>query len=191
MLTAPEPAVHLRGDALGRSYTPDPVARAIVQRLSERVGLGGTVLEPCLGGGAFVRACREVLWPRYVCGVDVDPEAPGRRLVDEFVAQSFGSVVDWAAAFDLSVTNPPFGKAVGQDATLRIMRAARNAATVCAMLVPLDYLTQAGFEADVAECAEVWPVLPRPFPHERGMVVLVWSAVHSGPTLHRPLRWRP
>ena len=185
----PEPAVHLRGDELGRSYTPDAVALAILQRLAERVPAGASILEPCVGGGAFIRACRRVLGPRYVCGVDVDPDAPGRAGVDEFVVQSFGSVA-WAPAFDLVVTNPPFGKAVGQDTTLCILRTARAAAEVCAMLVPIDYLTQSGFEADVAECAEVWPVLPRPFVHERGMVVLVWDQGHRGPTWHRPLRWR-
>lgn len=204
-MTAPEwfvepvRPVHLRGDAQGRSYTPDQCAQAVVRRLAALV-TPGSVWEPCVGGGAFVRAAR-LAWPgAHVTGCDLDPDAPGAALCDDFNLQDARDPLprrysvelqrELPTSFDLSITNPPFGKAVGQAVTVSIIAAARQRATVCAQVVPLDYLTQTGLEAHVQECALVAPLLPRPFPHERGMVLLVWDTRHQGPATHDPLRWR-
>jgi len=194
-LTHPVEDVHHRGDPLGRSYTPDACALAIMRRLlpmtGERMALTPWVLEPCVGGGAFVRAAKSLVPSVWCAGYDVDPEAPGLGQCSLPVVLDFSRPdaipVD---EYNIAVTNPPFGKAVGQDTTLSIVRNARLSARISAMLLPVDVICQAGFEADVACAAEVWPLLPRPWPHERGMVVLVHVAGHTGPTVFRPLRWR-
>ena len=188
--TPPEPEVHLKGDEKGRSYTPDACALAVLRVIAEFI-TPKTMWEPCVGGGAWVRAAR-IIWPNvWVAGTDLDPEAPGLKLCDDRAVYDARHIrrLCWPLV-DLSVTNPPFGKAVGQEVTVSIVVAARRAATVCAMLVPLDYLTQAGFEAHIDECAMVAPLLPRPFPHERGMALLLWDTRHEGPTIHRKIRWK-
>lgn len=181
------PPVHVPGDPLGRSYTPEYVAQAIAERLIQTYGMPRVVLEPCVGGGAFVRPFRG----RALCtGVDIDPNAPGLALVDDPIVGDAADI-DWTPDFaDLSLTNPPFGAAVGQATTLRIATRAIQAADTCALLVPLDYVTQVGWADLVADCAEVWPIVGRVWEHERGMVVLVWHVHHTGATLHRPLRVR-
>jgi hypothetical protein len=192
-LTCPEPDVHLRGDELGRSYTPEPVARAIMLRLRDRFDLDGRtrMIELCLGGGSFVRAGRAVLGALItVVGVDRDGEAPGAVLCDEFVHGDARDLDTRGPPFDLAVTNPPFGKDVGQEATLAIVNKARRSARHCALLLPLDYQTQTGFEHHIEECTEIWPLLPRPFPHDRGMCVYVWQRGVLLTTTFRPLRWK-
>lgn len=185
--SSPEPDVHMKGDADGRSYTPDQCARAVIERLAKMV-TPETMLEPCVGGGAFVRAARAV-WPGVaVAGWDVDPLAPGLDLCDVRGIRDARDQIP--RRYWLAVTNPPFGKAVGQETTVAIIANARRWSKVCAMVVPLDYLAQAGLEEHVGQCALVAPLLPRPFPHERGMVLLVWDARHEGPTIHEQLRWK-
>jgi hypothetical protein len=141
------------------------------------------------------------VWPGvHVTGTDLDPDAPGRDLCDDFTVQDARHPLprrysvplgrELPTQFELAITNPPFGKAVGQEATVAIIAAGRRCAMVCAMLVPLDYLAQKGLEAHVGQCSLVAPLLPRPFEHERGMVLLVWDTGHAGPTVHDPLRWR-
>ena len=188
--TPPEPEVHLKGDEKGRSYTPDACVLAILRVVAEFI-TPKTMWEPCVGGGAWVRGAR-LVWPGvWVLGADIDRDAPGLSQCDAhdiFDATSTGEVI--CGIVEFAGTNPPFGKAVGQEATVAIVASARDAATVCAMLVPLDYLTQSGWEAHIDECALVAPVLPRPFPHERGMVLLLWDKRHKGPTIHRKIRWK-
>lgn len=181
---------HIKGDKLGRSYTPDLVARAICARLKPLVAKRPRVVEPCVGGGAFARAAREVLEASFVLGVDLDLSAEGRHDVDYF---GVGDACTYPllTKFDLAITNPPFGKNVGQAITEGIVRQARKAARVAALLMPLDYQTQAGFEEHVNACAYIWPLLPRPFAHERGMCVYVWADTEGkGAAVFEQLRWR-
>lgn len=186
MLAAPPE--HRPGDELGRSYTPDHVAAAIVDRLIEDYGMPRIVLEPCVGGGAFVRPFRG---RAMVIGVDLDPGAPGLALCDEQIVGDAAGIGWTPEGLDLALTNPPFGKAVGQRTTLAIANRAIVAATTCALLVPLDYVTQVGWSELVAGCAQVWPIVGRVWSHERGMAVLVWHAGEVGPCVFRPLEVRP
>lgn len=65
--------------ALDAYYTPDPVALRCTRWLAQRIEAPRSVLEPSVGGGAWVRAAREV-WPSVPVTVwDLDPEAPGLR----------------------------------------------------------------------------------------------------------------
>lgn len=190
--------VHLPGDELGRSYTPLPCALAVMRRIESLTGAGRAVqsfLEPCLGGGAFVVAARAVYGSELrVVGWDVDPKAPGRDLVSRFETRD--STVPralYGAYFDLAVTNPPFGEAVGQGVTVGIVRAMRTEARIAAVILPVDVICQAGFEDLVREAVHVAPLLPRPWKHERGMVLLVWMqgcTPAAGLASFEPLRWR-
>lgn len=177
MLTTPEADVHIKGDPLGRAYTPDHVALVIMQRLRTLWPEGTTlsVVEPCAGGGAFLRAALSSGPVLSLLARDVDPAAPA--LADDRwqaqVRDATAHVGD--AAWDLAVTNPPFGKAVGQRTTLAIVDRMREAANVAAVLVPLGYLGQTGWADRVASCRHVWPVVGRVWEHEREMVVLVWD----------------
>lgn len=181
MLTTPEADVHIKGDPLGRSYTPDHVALAIVQRLRTLWPAGTTlsVVEPCAGGGAFLRAAVTTGPVSEAMALDVSPDAPALAGPDP---RWLRSVHDATTAFptpfggfDLAVTNPPFGKAVGQKVTLAIVDRMREAAQVAAVLVPLGYLGQQGWAERVKACRAVWPIVGRVWEHEREMVVLVWD----------------
>lgn len=201
-LTHPEPDTHLKGDELGRTYTPEPVARGIVEQLARRGYLttaeGGpirTAWEPCVGGGAFPRAIRAVVRsPVVILGYDLDEKAPGWVDCNTFmVRDARDGHRGPRPVVDLAITNPPFGLEVGQEVTEAIVAAVRRAAFVSVLLMPVDYLTQAGFEHHVDEAAEIWPMLPRPFPCDRGMATYVWDQRHLGPreaTALRALRWR-
>jgi hypothetical protein len=182
------PPEHRPGDALGRSYTPDNVAAAIVDRVLA-LGVTCTWLEPCVGGGAFVRAIRARDEVGRICGVDLDRGAPGLALVDDPVLADF-TMWPLVQRWGVAITNPPFGPDVGQGTTLEIARRAIVSADVCALLLPGDYLTQVGWAELVESCAEVWPIVGRVWSHTRGMVVYVWRQGHQGPGLFRPLRVR-
>jgi len=104
---------------LGRYYTEDEVARAIVARL-ELDGVG-VILEPSAGGGAFVRALverRRAEGLTYrILAVDVDAQASARDHLepehgDAFAVLDFLDVLAWPEAWpsrvDLAVGNPPY-----------------------------------------------------------------------------------
>ena len=64
----------------------------------------GECAEYFLGGGAFAAAMDQVL-QRPILGVDIDPECPGRELVQKFLVADARYVVNNVA---FSATNPPF-----------------------------------------------------------------------------------
>lgn len=95
--------------ALDAYYTPRQTATALVRWL-DRVVMGGRVprriLEPSVGGGAWVLACREV-WPTaHITGIDLNGDAPGLALVDKWVWGSFLDAKEYE--YDLVLGNPPY-----------------------------------------------------------------------------------
>jgi len=56
-------------------YTPDALAAACVARCG--IGMYAGVVEPSVGGGAWVRALRAGVLGVHVTGIDIDPEAAG------------------------------------------------------------------------------------------------------------------
>jgi len=87
-----------------RVYTPDELAYAIVKHFEP----GGSVLEPCEGGGAFTRAFRMYnqrsdSFLRPVCAFDID----GDTSVDFLNMQSCGAA-GIPTQFDWLITNPPW-----------------------------------------------------------------------------------
>lgn len=90
-------------------YTPDPLARALVSVLS--IEPGAHVVEPSVGGGAFVRALRAFVPGVRVVGLDIDPDAPGLAECD---AHRVGDWPAWAPSLarpEWVVGNPPYSHA--------------------------------------------------------------------------------
>lgn len=105
---------------LDRYYTDPRLAQAAVRDVVEstRIPEAPVVIEPSVGGGAWVRAVREVRPHAFVIGVDKDADAAGLRLCDEahpvdWTTFATRAVVErWAEAeFVWVVGNPPFSKA--------------------------------------------------------------------------------
>lgn len=93
-------------------YTPDPLARAIVRWAAERIPAPRRIVEPSVGGGAFVRACREEWRAPNIHGVDLDPSAAGLDLV---TTRHVGDYLDAPLGdADLTIGNPPFARPTGR-----------------------------------------------------------------------------
>jgi len=170
------------GDELGRVYTPLPLAQAIVNRLDIGPIRNPYILEPSVGGGAFVRAARH-RWPTArILGVDIDPAAEGLALCDD------RTVGDWLAVerlddipvpADLGIGNPPFGKAVGAEVTAIHVELTLVRCTTVALVLPAGVLHQRAFRRCVARVErpepEVWPILGRVWDRVREVAVFVWG----------------
>lgn len=183
------PVVGETGDPLERFYTPDTLAAACLDRLPDLPDLpvGATVLEPSCGGGAFVRAARK-RWPGVrVLGFDLDPEAPGLRMVDEHVVGDF--LERTPAGVDLVFGNPPFGPA------LRHVEHALQVAERVAFLLPLGRIEGGGDWGpwlDRHPPEAVHPIAGRPWPRSvRGCGFWIWGPEPGAYTIHpRITDWR-
>lgn len=175
-------------DDLDRFYTPDRLALALLERLARCSPTPRSILEPSVGGGAFVRAARQV-WPgASITGCDLDRRARGLELCDEAVVGAFEYAAD-LERHDLVVGNPPFGEI--ED---HLPRARALGATV-ALILPWSLL--GGVErweallAEVGRPTDVWPVLGRPWTQNvRETAAYVWRPGRSMTALGAPLRWR-
>jgi hypothetical protein len=105
-------------DPLDRYYTPDYVADRFVQWL--RIPSGAKVIEPSVGGGAWVRAVRKHAPTSYITGFDIDPQARGLALVDEPHCRDW---LDYGWDADIIVGNPPFGGEAVQHVRRSLARA--------------------------------------------------------------------
>ena len=162
-----------------------------MRRLAPRLPAAPLVWEPCVGGGSFVAAVRAHLPGAIVDGWDVDPEAPGRRLCDTFEARDARGAVRERrpVLWHLAITNPPFGREVGQRVTVEIVESMRSSATLAVALLPVEVQGQVGYADLVRACSDVWPLVGRPWPHLREAVVYVWDADHAGEARFEPLEW--
>lgn len=84
-------------------YTPDALARACVSVLD--IAPGSRVLEPHVGGGAFVRAVRTQQPTAHVTGCDINPGALGLAACDVDID---GDFLGLDGEYDFIVGNPPF-----------------------------------------------------------------------------------
>lgn len=103
------------GDPLDRCYTPQTLADAVVDWVAGLLPRKpGVILEPSVGGGAFVRACRR-RWPgAWIMAADIDPRARGLGAADESRVGDYAEVDAgwWSRSPELVVGNPPFDHAV-------------------------------------------------------------------------------
>jgi hypothetical protein len=157
-------------DELDRRYTPQSLADAIVDRLNITPR---RVLEPSVGGGAFVRAVSR-RWPTIrIDGVDLDPHAPGLMMCDRVYC---GDFLAWEGSHDLIIGNPPFSEA------LEHVRHALTFGCPVVFVLPLAYLgvqqwtpLLQDFVPDV-----VRPIVGRPWPeHVRECAVFEWRTKHG------------
>lgn len=95
-------------DEHDRYYTPQVIANTFTRWL--RVPTGADVLEPSVGGGAWIRALRAHGHTGPTTAVDIDPDAAGLRLADTAVVGDFATL-DPGGGFDVCLGNPPFGVA--------------------------------------------------------------------------------
>jgi hypothetical protein len=178
----PEPDVHIAGDPLGRTYTPDAVALACCRALAAMGCDPLIVSEPCVGGGAFVRAVAEV-WPRsagltgWIDVADLDHHAPGLR--SNMGSWAVEDAADPVAArsttgrYDLIITNPPFGEEAG-DVDVRIYAAQRPACDWLALLMPVEHACLQRW-AGPMQSAVIVPLTGRVWSVVRGMALYVWG----------------
>lgn len=156
-------------DALDRFYTPDSLAVVCVRRLRS-LSTFSHVLEPSVGGGAFVRALRGVVPGVHVTGCDVDPGA-------RFDLVDVGYEVDFVdfrppVFYDAVVGNPPFSRAQEHVA------AARRLSSMVGLILPMAILEGAsgwGAFLDERPFAVCHPIEGRPWPKSvRGCGFFVW-----------------
>ena len=122
--------------ALDAYYTPDDVALACIDALAPLVSRGATIVEPSVGGGAFVRALRGRGVGGAIHGVDVDPAAPGLALCRGATVADFRRTYPDA---DWIVGNPPY-----REAEEHVQHALHLARAGVAMLLRLGFLSGQG-----------------------------------------------
>ena len=162
-------------DGLDRHFTPDALARVICQRIARIIDEPRIILEPSVGGGAFVRAARRT-WPRaMIIGCDVDPMAEGRHIVDEFIEGDFPAI-DWTSdAFDLVLGNPPFSGATA----IRHVEAAKAVGDAVCFVLPWSPLGGVSRWAEhmsgTGAPSYAFPIAPRPWPKSiRETAAMLW-----------------
>jgi hypothetical protein len=176
------------GDDLDRCYSPEALADAIVRQLKRHIPPPATVVEPSVGGGAFVRAVRRHWLGTRVIGVDIDPTAAGLRLCDESAVTDWPGVASAFAGRDVLVLgNPPFGEAIAH------VEAALSVARRTVLLLPWAYWGVAAWAHLLREPARPWvvsPILGRPWPDRvRETAVYEWvlGGRNGPPTVVMPL----
>lgn len=163
------------GDELDRCYTPQTLADAIVAWLTREIlsRPPRVVLEPSVGGGAFVRAARKA-WPRCtIVGVDLDSQAAGLQAVDTALVCDWLEVTADALrphlqerghdddAVDLVLGNPPFGVALEHW-----QHGPAQWETMQALLMPWAYPGVKQWQDPLKHARPGWvrPILGRPWP---------------------------
>lgn len=184
--------------------TPDPLARAICERLSSLQP--DSILEPSAGQGPFVRAARAV-WPTaHVTAVDIDGrttpalKASGAHVVLtsdwRLLARQLANVQsDEAVDTRLVIGNPPYRTAEEHVlAALDWMRPGDE----LAFLLRINFLGSSRRLSFWREAPLAWmaPVVPRPsFTADGGTdgteyAVFVWRKSHHGVArLAQPITW--
>lgn len=168
-------------------YTPDDVARACVATLDLR-GVN-RVLEPSVGGGAWVMAVAQAAPSADIIGMDLNPEAAG---LDACTVQMRGKdFLAFSGRYDLVIGNPPFS-----DAQAHVEHALELGHTV-AFLLRLAFLEGAKRRAFWAEhpAARVGVLTSRPSftgggTDSAAYGFFVWHRGFVGSTTLHHIDWR-
>lgn len=146
------PGIDTERDALDRYYTPPDVTRGLVAALG--IPRDARVIEPSVGGGAWVRALRESGHTGTIIGVDLDAGATGLQLCDQWLYGRWESVSRQIVDGDgLTVVlgNPPF-----RDAAIHV-RAARRRGWCVAFLLRSTFVEPVESANDVErEHRKLW-----------------------------------
>lgn len=179
-------------------YTPQDLAQALLAILPIRPG--DTVIEPSVGGGAWIRALKQVHpWTRRI-GIDLDEAAPGLHLGPELLDE--GLIGDftrwkpkaWTARPHWVIGNPPYSDDLDLAHVQHGLRIVRNHGSV-AMLLPVGFLAGRGRWNALHRNIRPRAIVHLPFrvrfggPDDKGMagkrdtVFIWWDLGWSGPTL--------
>ena len=180
---------------MDRYYTPDALAHATCEYLwwhhrpHREDGAPLRVVEPSVGGGAWVRALRAKA-ACHITGYDADGAAAGLEACDVARVQDWLTVPS-GERWDWAIGNPPY-----RDATAHIALALATSDNV-AMLVRATWLhaQSRAWLLDNYRPAVVLAVRGRPSFTKGGTdtsdyVVVVWRDEWRGPTLYDWLDWR-
>ena len=119
-------------------FTPRPLAKAIVNRVSCLISPPTRILEPAAGGGSFVQACVETWRAARVAAVDLDPTCRESCLAagaSGFAAADARTLT--VPPVDLIIGNPPFSDA--EAIIVNLLKASGG--------TPLAFLLRVGFLA--------------------------------------------
>jgi ParB-like chromosome segregation protein Spo0J len=172
-------------------WTPDLHARGIVRWIDERFFAStppARVLEPSVGGGAFIGPIQDT-WPdARIEAIDMDPLAPGLQCADSSTVGDYMEIIT-SGRYDIVVGNPPYR----EDLVAWIERSRRSARVVA-------YLLRGSFAGGIkrqewfsgsGKPAHVVVISPRPKwegPGAREQTdqsdsfLFVWVEGHVGPT---------
>lgn len=186
-------------DTLDAYWTPLSCARACCEALRDQTRVfPGTVLEPSVGGGAWVLAARQT-WPAVqVDAIDIDSAAPGLALADAHVVGDFRRLPPMV--YGLVLGNRPYG-----DDLVEWVELARRCAPRVAFLERATILGSLARSEwwERNPPTDVWVLAPRPKwggPGARtatdtaDSVLVLWQAdrpVAGVATRLHWLRWSP
>ena len=122
-----------RKTTLEKFYTPDNVARSLVSTVTELVPdwRTRTWLEPCAGGGSFLRAAT-IAGVQRIVALDVEPAAPGIEEKDFLVCGAGENIRD-----TIVLTNPPFGRC--NSLSVKFFNKAADHAEFICFIVPKSW----------------------------------------------------
>jgi hypothetical protein len=176
-------------DELDRYYTPPELAAFLVGLLPIEAGV--RVLEPSVGGGAFLRAVQDRVPSADLVAIDVDPGAAGLALARQSFVGDFLTDDRPTHGIDWTIGNPPY-----RDAEAHIRRALDVSRDV-AFLLRLAMLESAGrvplwrdFPA-----RKVWVLAERPSftggkTDSAAYGWFWWDQTYTGPTELEVVSWR-
>ena len=133
--------------SLDAFYTPQDLALSLVFCLPIRPG--DIVMEPSVGGGAWLQAVHQVHPRTYRVAMDIDEQAPGLHLGPKVVDEArVGDFLTWrpkawTAAPHWIVGNPPYSRDADMEHVAHALRVVREGGNV-AMLLHLSFLASAG-----------------------------------------------
>jgi hypothetical protein len=136
-------------DKHDRYYTPQVIADTFVRWL--QVPMGADVLEPSVGGGAWLRALTAHGHDGGTTAVDIDPDAAGLALADHRIVGDFAAHT--GRGYDLCLGNPPFGATAGEHLAVALGRA-----KVVAWLLRSSFTEQVQARRDLLRAHPPWAV---------------------------------
>jgi hypothetical protein len=197
--------------AKGQVYTPDALALAICKRLAEFGHNPEIIIEPSVGGGAFVRAARAV-WPHArIFACDIDPNAAGLALADRAMVGDWLEFTTQLALFPeqgtvsrdrvLVLGNPPYTRGTGRKGKRgeivetvigQHIEASQRVGRV-AFLLPAATIFSGKNTGEYRVMREGWvihPVNRRPWASSREVAVYESPRLFSSATIQPPIDWR-
>lgn len=175
------------------TYTPDAYAANVVKKLN--IEYNARIVENAVGGGSFVRAGRMHVPGCHITGFDIDPDAKGLSLCDEFEVKD---ALQIQGQWDWALGNPRFGgptiktgRLEGEPAYIGAHHIAHILPKVrcAAFVLPFSWWVTQGVRKalfDEFPPTEVWPAKGRLWPFLREAATYIWYPGTTKTTLQKP-----